>query len=341
MPDDQAARDRAPAALRELALVYACVAAVTLLVGYTSSGLTRDYGHLLLALIPLTLILPSATTRTGILVHVYDQALEIGRVPRGAPLSRAIMLVLNSVNRLSSTVFLTGGITPIVAAGLIGTISWSHWLVLMCVPYAALLALASLAIYLRYRHGFRDEVAVPPAADRRPLTAVELRTALITAGAGLLWLTDSLHHWHPTLPALLAWIGYLLPRWGVLTWREFEREFDHRLGIGPRHQRRGCELQRQSPEFLLADNARHRLARQATAREAFEACGFVLRQLALRCRDHAGEVEAERVACEYPRVKFGGINRSGFELQGQRASRHLDGLCRRHAAAPWAASCAA
>ena len=30
------------------------------------------YGHLLLALIPLTMILPSATTRTGILVHVYD-----------------------------------------------------------------------------------------------------------------------------------------------------------------------------------------------------------------------------------------------------------------------------
>ncbi|HKA61388.1 MAG TPA: SLC13 family permease [Methylomirabilota bacterium] len=182
------------------------------------------YGHLLLALIPLTMILPSATTRTGILVHVYDQALELGRVPRGAPLSRAIMLVLNSVNRLSSTVFLTGGITPIVAAGLIGAISWSHWLVLMCVPYAALLTLASIAIYLRYRHGFRDEVAVPPTADRHPLTAVELRTALITAGAGLLWLTDFLHHWHPTLPALLAWIGYLMPRWGVLTWREFEQE---------------------------------------------------------------------------------------------------------------------
>ncbi|MGH7415233.1 MAG: anion permease, partial [Candidatus Rokuibacteriota bacterium] len=74
------------------------------------------YVHLLLALPPLTLLLPSATTRTGILVHVYDQALVLGRVPSGAPLARAIMLVLNSVNRLSSTILLTGGITPIVAA---------------------------------------------------------------------------------------------------------------------------------------------------------------------------------------------------------------------------------
>jgi sodium-dependent dicarboxylate transporter 2/3/5 len=182
------------------------------------------YVHLLLALPPLALLLPSATTRTGILVHVYDQAFALGRVPPGAPLARAIMLVLNSVNRLSSTILLTGGITPIVAAGLIGTISWTRWFVLMSVPYLALITLAAAAIYLRYRHGFRPEVQVPPRPESRPLSSVEWRTALITAGAGLLWLTDSVHHWHPTLPALLAWVCFLMPGLGVLTWRQFEQE---------------------------------------------------------------------------------------------------------------------
>ena len=182
------------------------------------------YVHLLLALPPLTLLLPSATTRTGILVHVYDQAFTLGRVPPGAPLARAIMLVLNSVNRLSSTILLTGGITPIVAAGLIGTISWTRWFVLMSVPYLALIGLAAAAIYLRYRHGFRAAVPVPPRPAPRPLSGVEWRTALITAGAGLLWLTDSVHHWHPTLPALLAWVCFLMPGLGVLTWRQFEQE---------------------------------------------------------------------------------------------------------------------
>jgi len=182
------------------------------------------YVHLLLALPPLALLLPSATTRTGILVHVYDQAFALGRVPPGAPLARAIMLVLNSVNRLSSTILLTGGITPIVAAGLIGTISWTRWFVLMSAPYLALITLAAAAIYLRYRHGFRPEVQVPPRPEPRPLSSVEWRTALITAGAGLLWLTDSVHHWHPTLPALLAWVCFLMPGLGVLTWRQFEQE---------------------------------------------------------------------------------------------------------------------
>jgi len=182
------------------------------------------YAHLLLALPVLTLMLPSATTRTGILVHVYDQAFALGRVPAGAPLARAIMLVLNSVNRLSSTILLTGGITPIVAAGLIGATSWTRWFVLMSVPYLALISLAAAAIYLRYRHGFHAEIQVPPRPAPRPLSGVEWRTALITAGAGVLWLTDSIHHWHPTLPALLAWVCFLMPGLGVLTWRQFEQE---------------------------------------------------------------------------------------------------------------------
>jgi solute carrier family 13 (sodium-dependent dicarboxylate transporter), member 2/3/5 len=101
------------------------------------------YVQMLLTFPLLTFLLPSATTRTGILIHVYDQALELSHVPRGAPLAKAIMLALNSVNQLASTVLLTGGITPITAAALIGGISWTRWLVLMCVPYYAILAVSA------------------------------------------------------------------------------------------------------------------------------------------------------------------------------------------------------
>ena len=52
----------------------------------------------------------------------------------------------------------------------------------------------------------------------------EMRTVAITVGASALWLTDSIHHWHPVVPALLAWILLLMPRIGVLTWSEFERD---------------------------------------------------------------------------------------------------------------------
>jgi anion transporter len=189
-----------------------------------SRGNARSlYAQLLLAFPLLTLILPSATTRTGILVHVYEQALELAQVPRRHPLSRAIMMALNSINRLASTILLTGGITPMVSAALIGNINWSQWLLLMCVPYLALLAIGSLLIYLLYRRGF--EVKLPPQLDGNttPLSGKEARTLVITVGASALWLTDSLHHFHPVVPALLAWIFLLMPRVGVLSWSEFER----------------------------------------------------------------------------------------------------------------------
>ena len=182
------------------------------------------YVQLLLAFPLLTLLLPSATTRTGILIHIYDQALTLSRVPRGAPVAKAIMLALNSINRLASTVLLTGGITPVVAAALIGGISWSRWLALMVVPYGVLLALGAGLIYVQYRHGFSIVLAEAQLTDPSPLSSLEYRTIAITLGASLLWLSDAWHHWHPAIPALLAWICLLTPGLGVLTWKEFERD---------------------------------------------------------------------------------------------------------------------
>src|SRR5687767_11960194 len=120
-----------------------------------SRGNARSlYLQLLLAFPLLTIILPSATTRTGILVYVYEHALELAHVPKQAPLASAIMMALNSINRLASTILLTGGITPVVAAALFGGVYWSQWLLLMSVPFLALLSIGSALIYLLYRRGF-------------------------------------------------------------------------------------------------------------------------------------------------------------------------------------------
>ncbi len=183
------------------------------------------YLHLLLSFPLLTLLLPSATTRTGILVHVYEQALEMGGAPPGGPLVKAVMLALSSINRLASTILLTGGITPVLAASLIGGISWSRWLALMIVPYGALLAVGALLIAGVYRTGFRTALTCLPAAETRPFSGKEIRTLAITLGASLLWLTDAWHHWNPALPAVLAWTLLLLPGIGVLTWKDFEKGF--------------------------------------------------------------------------------------------------------------------
>lgn len=192
---------------------------------HRSRGSARSlYLQLLLSFPLLTCILPSATTRTGILVHVYEQALDMAGVSRQAPLASAVMMALNSINRLASTVLMTGGITPMVAAALIGGIGWGQWLLLMSVPFLVLLVIGAALIYFIYRKGFAQELPRLPDEPAKKFAPVEMRTLVITVGASVLWLTDAWHHWHPAIPALLAWILLLMPRVGVLTWKEFERD---------------------------------------------------------------------------------------------------------------------
>jgi anion transporter len=183
------------------------------------------YVHLVLAMPILTFVLPSATTRTGILIHVYEEVLSLARVPQGSGLTRAVMLALTSINRLASTALLTGGITPVMSAAIIGGgLSWTGWLALMAVPYYALLALGALLIWVRCRRDFTLRLPDSATAVREPLTHREWRTLAVVLGASALWLTDAVHHLDPTLPALLALIALLLPGFGPLAWRDLDRD---------------------------------------------------------------------------------------------------------------------
>jgi anion transporter len=181
------------------------------------------YFHMVAGFPLLTLLLPSATTRSGILVHVYERALEMCGAQRTSPLAKSIMMALNSLNRLASTMILTGGITPIVSAALVGGLSWSRWFILLSVPYGAILAIGAVLICLIYRRGFKTALPVLPPTPAPPLAGPELRAAVITLCTSVFWLTDALHHLHPSIPAVIAWTLFLSPRTGVLTWKEFEQ----------------------------------------------------------------------------------------------------------------------
>jgi len=190
---------------------------------HARSRSTLVYVQLLLAMPVLTFILPSATTRSGILVHIYEEVFALARLRRDAPIVKAVMLALSSINRLASTALLTGGITPVMSAAIIGGMSWTGWFRLMVVPYWAILVLGGLLTWALYRRGF--SVALPPLDGERagPLAAAEARTLAIVLGTSTLWLTDAVHHLDPALPALLALIALLTPRLGILTWSDLDR----------------------------------------------------------------------------------------------------------------------
>src|SRR5437667_242300 len=147
------------------------------------------YLQLVLSFPVLTFLLPSATTRSGILIHIYDEVFALGRVARGADVAKAVMLALSSINRLASTSLLTGGITPVMSAAIIGGMSWTGWLTLMAVPYYAILVMGGVLTYALYHKGFTRGLPLPAPARRRPVSPIEWRTTAIILGASALWLT--------------------------------------------------------------------------------------------------------------------------------------------------------
>ncbi|MFP6892081.1 MAG: SLC13 family permease [Nitrospinota bacterium] len=190
-----------------------------------SGGKSRSlFWFMVLSFPPMALIMPSSNSRSIILAEVFDRTFSLAGVEKGAPLARAIMMALHSLNRLASSALLTGGMTSIVAANLIGGLGWTRWFLLLGVPYCLTLCIGSLGLHLKYLRGGDRRLTLPPQ-EKKPLNGGEIRTSLIILMASLLWLSDAVHGLHPAVPAMMAWTLLLLPGIGVLKWGDFESRF--------------------------------------------------------------------------------------------------------------------
>jgi len=182
----------------------------------------RLYVQMIAGLPVLALLIPSAITRNAILIPAYRDALAGMGLGQSSRAGRAVMLALGILNPLASSALLTGGITSITAATLIGGFSWLGWFALMAVPYYALLGCGAALVWVqvgRFEAGRREE---GPASSRQPFSAPEVRTLAVLALTAGLWLTDSVHHLSPAVPALMGAALLLLPPIGVISWKTFE-----------------------------------------------------------------------------------------------------------------------
>ena len=196
-----------------------------------SGGSPRKlYFQMLVSFAVLTFALPSASTRGAILVHVYEQVLENWEVKKTARLYKAIMIAMASLNRLGSTALLAGGITPVVAAALVveygnlNDFSWTGWFVLMALPFYVMLMIGGLLVFILYNSGFKQTKG-PQGSNliNTPVSKQEIRIGVILMATALLWFTDFAHGLPPAVPALIAMVVILMPKVGLLDWRDFEQ----------------------------------------------------------------------------------------------------------------------
>ena len=213
------------------------------------------YWQLICSFVALAFVLPSASTRTGVQLPIYHEALLALDAGPGSRLGKAVMQALAQLNRLGSNALLTGGVTPVTAAALIGGLGWAEWFVLMALPVYAMLVFGATAVYLTYRPFERpplpggrpvpDDGSRPgrgsgpidtsgpavstgprPGASRAP--GADVRTCAILLAVSALWLTDAWHGLDPAVPALFGVVLLVTPGIGVVSWSEVERG----VGVG-------------------------------------------------------------------------------------------------------------
>ncbi len=193
--------------------------------GARGSG-DRLYGQMV-AMMPLMAILvPSALTRSAMLIPAYEAIFRSHRIERGHRLPRLIMLATATIQIQASTAVLTGGSVPVVAGALLGDLSWARWFAYMAVPNYAILFIFAGVLFLLYRPGPMPVPVATDVANERtgsiPMTAPEWRALAIISATTLLWLTDGIHGLDPTIPALIGATALFLPVVGVLSWDDFE-----------------------------------------------------------------------------------------------------------------------
>lgn len=197
--------------------------------GARGSG-RRLYGQMVAMMPAMAILVPSALTRSAMLIPAYEEIFRQHRIERGHPLPRLIMLSTATLQIQASTAVLTGGAVPVIAGSLLGGLSWARWFTLMAVPNYAILFVFALVLFLLYRPG---PMPAPVTADAEPrrrddpapstrMTPAEWRAIIIIGATTLLWLTDGIHHLNPAVPALIGASALFLPWVGVLVWDDFE-----------------------------------------------------------------------------------------------------------------------
>ncbi|MRG84919.1 SLC13 family permease [Salinibacillus xinjiangensis] len=160
---------------------------------------------LTITLIPLSLFLPSSITRNAMLHPLLKTFIKARGLEKE---EKRIGLTLGMLNPLVSSALLTGGLSSILTASLLGGITWWSWFLMMAIPYYTVLFVGLGYILIRYplKQTYTESMDVrqierlaPPEFSRDDWKMIGI--LLFVVG---FWMSDSVHQFPPVVGALLG-----------------------------------------------------------------------------------------------------------------------------------------
>lgn len=181
----------------------------------------------------LAFFVPSATARAGAVVPILLGMIVAFGMPLNSKLGALLIITAAQAISIWNVGIKTAAAQNLVADGFIAeafgeSISWPQWFMIGA-PWSLLM---SIALYFIMRWTIKPETRVLPGgkqvvreglAELGPISAQEIRLAVLAGAMLVLWSTEGTFHELDSSTITLAGIALMLiPKIGVLTWDQLE-----------------------------------------------------------------------------------------------------------------------
>ena len=184
----------------------------------------------------LAFIVPSTTARVACLVPIMMGFILAFKVDKRSRFAGLLVMTAAQTASVWNIGIKTAAAQNMVAIGFIEkqfhtTITWTEWFIAGA-PFSAVLSIALYFIMTRMMRPETEEIAGGQATVRQqlaalgPMTLREWKLLAITLTLLCFWATEKLLHDFDTSSTTIAAIGLMLvPRLGVMDWKESQRAF--------------------------------------------------------------------------------------------------------------------
>ncbi|EON11642.1 MULTISPECIES: DASS family sodium-coupled anion symporter [Pandoraea] len=181
----------------------------------------------------LSLVVPSATARSACVVPIMMGVIAAFGVDKRSNIAAGIMIIVAQATSIWNVGIQTAAAQNLLTVGFMDKmlgdrITWAEWLVAGA-PWAVIMSVILVVLVLKMMPPEADAIAGGKEAveaqlrEMGPMTSAQKRLLAVSIGLLLFWATEGkLHHFDTTSVTYVGLVVLMLPRFGVMTWKDVQ-----------------------------------------------------------------------------------------------------------------------
>lgn len=200
------------------------------LLAKTGSSAKGIFGGLFLFMQIQAFFIPATAVRASLMVPVVLNILKSVGAKKGSSFSKLMLVGTAYAGNISGTAILTAAIGNILTIEILQlyvgrSLSYIDWFLYAFPIWIVLIMVIPYILWKCFppENFTFDRLQVEMKKKKQNLgrlTSAELKCIIILFITVILWMTQSLHGYHPTIPALMAVVFMAMPRIGFVEWKK-------------------------------------------------------------------------------------------------------------------------